>query len=108
MYEATKRWRLLYPEKWRECSLANHRKRKYGLTRKQYQELLDAAEGKCQICKRKFGKRLHVDHCHKTNIVRGIICSRCNFAEGHLGTPEIALRMYQYMLKNELFYQGSV
>ena len=41
---------------------------------------------KCYICKRKFDfskpKTIHVDHCHGTNKIRKILCSRCNTTLG--------------------------
>jgi hypothetical protein len=37
-----------------------------------------------------------------TGIYRGILCHRCNAAEGLLGSPEAALRLYHRMLGNEL------
>ena len=55
-------------------------RRKYGLTHKQYVSMLRLQGGKCAICWRtpKPGKRLHVDHCHKTGRVRGALCFVCN------------------------------
>jgi hypothetical protein len=32
--------------------------------------------GKCALCDA-FGK-LHVDHCHNSGGVRGLVCARCN------------------------------
>jgi Recombination endonuclease VII len=83
-------------------------KRKYGLEKEQYEELLSIASGKCQACNRPFGKDgPHIDHCHNTGVIRGVLCHGCNTAEGHLGTPENVLKLYNYMMKNELFYQGK-
>lgn len=83
--------------------------RKYGLTHERFVSLLDACEYKCAICLRPFNKsrRPVVDHCHQTGMVRGILCDKCNVAEGLLGSPDTILRLYQYALKNELFYQGK-
>lgn len=63
---------------------------KYNLTKEQYHEMLDKQNGKCAICgevpkyKRhnKTTTRLNIDHCHKTNKVRGLICFRCNSGLG--------------------------
>lgn len=53
--------------------------RVYGLTAEQYDDLLKLQGGKCAICRRRpKTKRLAVDHSHKTNEVRGLLCSRCN------------------------------
>lgn len=59
-------------------------KRKYGLDYKVYQELLVQQDFSCLICTKKlveFGEKAvtpHVDHCHTTGIVRGILCCYCN------------------------------
>lgn len=51
----------------------------YGLTVEQYDDMLAAQGGVCAICSRPPGKtRLHVDHDHKTGIVRGLLCFSCN------------------------------
>jgi len=51
----------------------------YGLTPEGYAALLDVQDGKCAICRaRPVSKRLAVDHDHKTDAVRGLLCSRCN------------------------------
>lgn len=83
-------------------------RQKYGLTLERFEELLEATKGRCPICREPINRRTaHIDHCHATGIVRGLLCQRCNQAEGFLRTPEIALRMYEYMKKNELFYNGN-
>lgn len=40
----------------------------------------------CAICK-KTSKYWHVDHNHKTGLVRGILCSQCNRALGKCEDP---------------------
>ena len=61
-------------------------RRKYGLEPHEYAAIKKAQGGKCAICQRATGrtKRLAVDHCHKTRAVRGLLCSPCNHALGHL------------------------
>lgn len=49
--------------------------------RKDYEKFYSKQKGKCAICKRHektLKRRLSVDHCHKTGIVRGLLCSACN------------------------------
>lgn len=58
------------------------RKRKYGLSDEEFTSLLSRCEGKCQICGNIFSKTPHVDHCHKTGRVRGLLCKTCNTALG--------------------------
>jgi hypothetical protein len=81
--------------------------RLYGIEGEKFQELLKACKGKCPVCKRPFNKvarRPCIDHCHHSQMIRGIICGACNLCEGHLGTPENAYRLYEYMASNALFY----
>lgn len=80
-------------------------KYRYGLTPEQYAELLEASKGRCAICHKPFKGEPVIDHCHETGMTRGLLCNNCNAAEGFIGTPENALRLYHYMLKNELFYK---
>jgi hypothetical protein len=57
--------------------------RLYGITLKQYDDLLDKQLGLCAICDRKpGGRRLDVDHDHRTGEIRGLLCHLCNRALG--------------------------
>lgn len=58
-----------------------HIKSRYGLSEEQYIELAGDPP-RCGICgAERIGKiRLAVDHCHGKNVVRGILCNRCNSA----------------------------
>lgn len=54
-------------------------KRVYGMTVDEYNQLFQYQDGRCAICLNKPRRRsLAVDHDHKTNIVRGLLCVRCN------------------------------
>ena len=60
---------------------------KYGLTIERYEELLVSQGNKCKICgifQQDLNYPLHVDHCHKTGKVRGLLCRGCNSAIGFL------------------------
>lgn len=63
--------------------------RKLGLTFEEYDEMLAGQGGKCLICDategNSIGHRLAVDHCHKTGLIRGLLCKKCNSALGLLG-----------------------
>lgn len=58
--------------------------KKYGLTIQSYNEILESQNGRCAICKDRplKGKNLSVDHCHKTQVVRGLLCATCNSGLG--------------------------
>lgn len=53
---------------------------KYSLTIHDYIELERFRPG-CWICKSK--DMLHIDHCHNSNNVRGLLCGPCNLMIGH-------------------------
>jgi len=58
-------------------------KRLCGLTIEQRDDLLTKQNGICPICKDAV-LQPHVDHCHKTGKIRGILCSKCNMLLGFL------------------------
>lgn len=50
--------------------------RAYGISREDYDALLELQGGRCYICRRKpQTKRLAVDHDHRTGLVRGLLCA---------------------------------
>jgi ribosomal protein L25 (general stress protein Ctc) len=60
-------------------------KYKYGITYKDYLEMLKRQDGKCAICygKNKHNYALAVDHDHKTKKIRALLCNSCNAIIGH-------------------------
>lgn len=61
--------------------------RTYGLTVEQFEALLLSQDGRCAICENEIepdDPRTHVDHCHETGAVRGILCHWCNVGIGSL------------------------
>lgn len=61
-------------------------KNNYNMTIELYEQIFNAQDGKCAICKTSDFKGLysrpHVDHCHVTGQVRGILCHHCNTGLG--------------------------
>ena len=53
----------------------------YGLSKEEYQSLLERSGGLCEVCKEK--KAAHIDHDHKTGAVRGLLCQQCNHGLGN-------------------------
>ena len=58
------------------------RKHKYGLTQEEYKNMILSQNNECAICKKPSHKTLHVDHDHKTDKVRGLLCHECNTGIG--------------------------
>lgn len=56
------------------------RKRMFGLTSEQFEELKLKQNFACAICSNELepGRRTHIDHCHATGKVRGLLCENCN------------------------------
>lgn len=94
---ASQRWRQNNPEKRnrhhkspRAIQARSHQKRYhlYGITIRQYAEILALQGGRCFLCREgetavtKDGmvKALHIDHDHATGQIRGLLCQRCNHA----------------------------
>lgn len=70
------------PEKYKMLRKA----RIYGITKEQFQNMWDEQGKACAICRYVFDNiRLpYIDHCHTTNVVRGLLCSHCNTGFGLL------------------------
>jgi hypothetical protein len=46
--------------------------------------IIEASSGLCCICGSTRGKRNHhIDHCHATGVLRGLLCHNCNLGIGH-------------------------
>jgi len=64
-----------------------HLRKSFGITLRDYEELLESQDRKCAICGRKDSgntksEYFFVDHNHKTGEIRGLLCSKCNFGIG--------------------------
>jgi hypothetical protein len=65
-----------------------------------YEELLKSQNGACAICSVAFTEtpKPHIDHCHTTNHVRGLLCGACNRGLGQFkDIPEALERAAQYL-----------
>lgn len=76
-----------------------HLKRHYGLTETERDELVASQGGVCCICL--AAVPAHVDHCHETGRVRGVLCFSCNAALGQFkDQPEVIRRAAAYVEGN--------
>lgn len=94
--KSTIAWQKRNPDKVREAraryrnknrsKLRGYTLRKYGLTHESFDALLAQQQHKCAACgdslKELTQKKIHIDHCHDTDMVRGILCLNCNTALG--------------------------
>lgn len=68
---------LLHPDEHKNTQL----KSDFGITLLEYKKILSEQNGVCDICGQSDptkNKRLAVDHDHRKNKVRGLLCSKCN------------------------------
>lgn len=76
-----KKWRVIHKTKLKFMRL----KYKFGITQEEYQNFLIKQNDSCAICQipqKKLNRFLNVDHCHKTNKIRGLLCEKCNMGIG--------------------------
>jgi hypothetical protein len=101
----------LYVAYCKPCTALRHQERpdwahrnkvkKYGLTEQCYADMLAEQGGVCAICKDPPGvRRLAIDHCHSTGVVRGLLCGPCNVSLGQFkDNPRILLEAAKYLIK---------
>lgn len=80
-----------------------HLIRKYGVSLAQYDAMLKVQDGKCAICMAPEAEQhngvFHVDHCHATGQVRGLLCRGCNHIIGTVkDNPETLQRAINYLI----------
>lgn len=66
----------------RAAKVKGTRLRRYGLSAEGYDLLLRAQDGLCAVCGIKPSDSLHIDHCHATGRIRGLLCQCCNTGIG--------------------------
>lgn len=95
--------RLETPE-WNRTARKTRLDKKYGMTIDDYDKMFKDQGGICLICRSPPSrKRLAIDHCHKTNKVRGLLCSNCNMGLGLLkDSPRIMINAIRYLRKNQV------
>lgn len=76
-----------YPTHSNEYRIDLHLYNNYGITLIQKSQMIAAQNSRCAICNELFDLEnnsllVHVDHCHTTGKVRGILCHGCNTGLG--------------------------
>lgn len=120
--EKVKRHRQANPERAREIDVRSkmknaskikvtkrkyHLKSKYDLTPEQFESMFAEQGNCCAICKTSVGK-WHVDHCHNTKKIRGILCHHCNTAIGLLKEDVVILEnAIEYIKQYERLTNGT-
>jgi hypothetical protein len=83
-YLANREKKLQYQKAWaannKDRTAVHKIKYNYGLTEEAYSLLIIQQDYKCKICNKE--EKLHIDHDHNTNKIRGLLCGKCNKALG--------------------------
>lgn len=100
-------------KKWKENTEASNRykkrarerakERRYNITQEQFDQMLVNQDNKCKICNNTFTstKDTHIDHCHNTDKVRGLLCNVCNMALGQFNdNTDIMDNAIKYLQKS--------
>jgi hypothetical protein len=105
--QRTAKWRHDNPEKSKALRMANYYanherekasrrdssfRRLYGITVAQRDQMIYDQDGLCAACEGTFFSVPHIDHCHRTKKVRGVLCSGCNQALGNIGESILRLQ----------------
>lgn len=114
-----KKWRTVNPEKRKaqekresdpnkEYNRRKHLKNVYGISLEDYDLLYLKQDGCCAICgihQSSIKQRFHLDHCHTTGKIRGLLCQHCNHLLGRArDTRRILQSAIDYLDKTETGY----
>lgn len=87
--QAQRRWRDANTDR-----VARYKKKqqaqKHGLSAAELSAMERTAGDVCSICGKR--RKLHVDHCHRTGDIRGLLCRNCNIGLGHFYDSRQLLR----------------
>ena len=102
-----------YKGTWRKANPASHRaahlRSTYGLSLEDFDHLLEQQNHTCLLCDHKHVHNckkgaLRVDHNHRTDEVRGLLCKECNSGMGLLGDNPERLRAAARYLESRGHY----
>lgn len=75
-----------------EAQWSWHLTNKYGIDSDQFVVMFEAQGGHCAICDNSLFDVCHIDHCHITGKVRGLLCRGCNQGLGSFNDSPAKLR----------------
>lgn len=90
------------PENVRERQRRSRFKNRYGITIEQFNEMLKQQQENCALCGSPLNlitpQATHVDHCHTSGKVRGLLHKACNLMIGWAAdNPKLLLQGAQYV-----------
>lgn len=80
-------WNKANPERARALRLKANLKHKYGITPADFSRMVTEQAAQCACCRDALDflrpHTIHIDHCHATGRIRGVLCHSCNKMLGH-------------------------
>jgi hypothetical protein len=111
-----RKYRATHPEKFTgyeksrarsaEYKRRKHFRERYGCTPEYKADLLSLQGGACAICSKDISdntRSQHLDHCHSTGTIRGVLCGLCNTALGMAKDNPATLRAMADYLEQEYY-----
>ena len=101
----------LYARAHRKEVRLNNMKYTTGISKEIYAQLSKEQDNVCAICGRSNvdpTRNLSVDHCHDTRLVRGLLCTKCNFGLGYFNDDEVLLLKAIDYLKSNMSVKGLI
>lgn len=85
----------------KKLSKINKLKRHYNLSIEEFNKMKEKQKNCCAICETSFDNtKVHVDHCHDSGKVRGLLCNMCNTGIGFLKDSYEIVRSAAKYLEN--------
>jgi hypothetical protein len=120
--QCTKEWQRKNSKKWNEYQKAyyhknyeklsrdrrrRHAKTKFGISLEEYEQY--CSQPCCEICAVKFDSKNkpHLDHCHASGHIRGVLCASCNRGLGHFKDNSTSLQQAIAYLETHKIQQLS-
>ena len=95
-------WRTNLKLRRRTSKRAWHLNNQFKMTVDEYEAMAEAQNKVCAICKKPEPRgNLAVDHCHKTNQIRKLLCHVCNKNLGIYETKKEIFEMYLAECNND-------
>lgn len=95
----------LQPSRTKEARKAQYVAWKFDITLEEYNKKYELQLKGCAICKKpcNTGRELAVDHNHKTNQIRDLLCLKCNLLVGYLEEDEnLVYEAIEYLKRHNI------
>ncbi len=100
-------WSQRNPELRKSYARRAHLLRSFGLTQENFEQMIKDQNGTCASCKDpnpgNTHNQWHIDHCHTTGKVRGLLCTGCNNGSGLPDNPDKLLKKIIYLARHGVF-----